>query len=434
MSSKQSGRRQFLKGAALVGLATGGLQRASGQQSFGPDKPEQMHDMAVRPRGEVSRYETTVRTGAQLITQGLTPLQDSMGIITPSALFFYVNHENGARPYIDPSKHRLLIDGLVERPLVLTMEEIKRLPSTSRIYYVECNGNSSLRSRALPAKTVQESHGRVGCAEWTGVPLSLLLEEAGVKKGANWLLATSADPSRHVSSLPMEKAMDDILVAYGQNGEALRVENGYPLRLIIPGWGGRIHMKWLNRIKVVDRPYMTVQDSFAHIGHSPAGQGAFLMAGEKARHFHYTFPFAKSVITFPSGEDRLSGPGYYEITGLAWSGTGAVRRVEVTTDGGRTWKDAKLQEPVLPHAFTRFRLPWHWGGEEAMLQSRCTSVRGDIQPTIEEMYRIWGNDPSEACHEVMGEGCSRIPIREFHAFIMSWGVNRDGSVYNAFKL
>ena len=429
MNSKQSSRRGFLKGgAALAGLVVGGIRRASGQQA---QEPELTYDVGVRARGGISRFENSLRTGSA--TEGLTPLQDSRGIITPSDLHFYVNHENGVRPDIDPRQHRLMIHGMVDRPLMLTMVELMRLPSITRIYFLECNANSNPESRVKDAKTVQESHGRTSCAEWTGVRLSLLLREAGVQPGANWLVAVSVDPSKHASSIPMEKAMDDALVAYYQNGESLRPEQGYPLRLILPGWGGRVHVKWLNRIKVVDQPYMTRQDRTSQMDHTPAGPGAFLLSSEKARRFRYEM-FPKSVITFPSGGHRLSSRGFYEISGLAWSGSSAIRRVEVSTDGGRTWKDAELQEPVLPKAHTRFRLPWNWGGEEAVLQSRCTDENGDVQAAVDEVSKNWGADPSEACTSVMGEDCNRIPRRANRAYVMRWRVARDGSVHNAFVL
>ena len=268
------------------------------------------------------------------------------------------------------------------------------------------------------------------CSEWTGVLLSLLLKEAGVQRGANWLLAGSADTSNHASAVPIEKAMNDGMVAYGQNGEAMRLEQGYPLRLLLPGYGGRINVKWLNRIKVVDQPYMTTQDRTSFMEHTPAGEGAFLISSDLAREWTYVI-YAKSLITFPTGGHQLSGPGLYEITGIAWSGGGAVRKVEVSTDGGRTWKDAQLQEPVLRKAHTRFRFPWNWNGGECVLQSRCTDENGDVQASAAELAKNWGADPSQACTSVMGEDCKKIPRRANRAYIMSWRVARDGSVSNA---
>jgi sulfane dehydrogenase subunit SoxC len=302
----------------------------------------------------------------------------------------------------------------------------------TRILFLECNGNGG-DVYSKDAKTVQDTHGRTSCSEWTGVPLSLLLKEAGVQKGANWLVMQGADPSHHAHSVPMTKALDDALIAYAQNGEPLRLEQGYPLRLIMPGWGGRILMKWLYRIKAVNEPYMPRQEIFLHMDHSPVGPGTWMIAGDKAIAYQFQM-YPKSVITFPSGGHKLPGAGFYEITGLAWSGGGVIRRVEVTTDGGRTWKDAQLQEPVLPFAHTRFRFPWNWNGEQAVLQSRCTDEVGDVQPTADQAKEIWGSDTSDACRSVLGDLCNRIPRRTVNAIITTWRVSRDGSVQHVMPL
>jgi len=426
MNSKQSGRRKFLKGsAAMIGMAAvGGMRPASGQA---PAPPGVLPQNALRPVGEISRFEKLVRVGNT--QNAYTPLQHLHGIITPSHLHFYMNHERGNLMDIDPAQHRLTIFGMVDRPLVLTMEELKRLPSISRIYFLECNANGG-QARVKAAKTVQEAHGLTSCSEWTGVPLSLLLREAGVQSGARWLVCGSADTSNHASAVPMQKAMNDGMVAYGQNGEALRLEQGYPLRLILPGYGGRINVKWLSRIKAVDQAYMTTQDRTSFMRHTPAGEGAFLLASGKAIEWHFAL-YAKSLLTFPTGGHQLPGPGSYEITGLAWSGGGAVRRVEVSTDGGRSWNDAQLQEPILRFAYTRFRHPWRWNGEETVLQSRCTDETGTVQPAVTELAKNWGADPSAACTDVMGDDCNKIPRRANRAYIMSWRVARDGTVANA---
>lgn len=360
----------------------------------------------MRPYGERSRFEQAVREKSLVAKTdefgGIqTPLGELLGIITPSALHFSV--QRGGIPDIDPRKHRLLIHGMVDRPVILTVEEIKRLPSISRIYFIECAGNTMTEWRAPIGKTVQKTHGSMGCSEWTGVALSLLLREAGVQKSASWVVAEGADATGNERSIPMAKAMDDVLVAYGQNGEAPRPENGYPLRLIVPGWTGNINVKWLRRITVVDRPYLTRMDR--------AGQPN-LMPDGKARQLVFVME-AKSVITFPSGGRRLPGSGFYEITGLAWSGRGLVRRVEVSTDGGKTWRDAALQEPVLSFAHTRFRFPWRWDGREAMLQSRCTDETGYVQPTLADLVRVRGLN-------------SRFHLNA----IQSWKVAADGTVHN----
>ncbi|OFW44665.1 MAG: sulfite dehydrogenase [Acidobacteria bacterium RIFCSPLOWO2_12_FULL_60_22] len=413
MNSKQSGRRRFLKeGAALAGLAVGAVRSARGQ-TLGSEIPA-ARAKDLRAYGEPSRFEKAARADL------LTPLQDTLGIITPAALHFEVIRYRSGPPDIDPRQHRLLIHGLVDRPLIFTVEELKRLPSVSRIHFVECAGNSSpievvtvLGRRK--SETVQQVHGLTACSEWTGVQLSLLLKEAGVQKGAGWLLAEGAEPGQHTKSIPLEKAMEDVLVAYGQNGEAVRPEQGYPFRLLVPGWEGVSNVKWLRRIKVVDRPYMTKMESTGYVALWPS-------LGGKGRWFNFEMG-PKSVITFPSGGHRLPGRGFYEITGLAWSGRGAIRRVEVSTDGGRSWKDAQLQEPVHRMAHARFRLPWNWEGEEAVLQSRCTDDQGDVQPSLAEFARTWGVKP-----DYFQATSNR--VNHFNS-IYPWKVTREGSVRNA---
>lgn len=418
MHSKKTGRRRFLQGsAAMVGMAVAGAKTAASQEPV-PQGPILPRD--VRPLSERSPFEKIYRTGTA--TAGLTPLQNSHGIITPSALHFYVNHEFGAIPVIDPEQHRLIVHGLVERAVILTMEEIRRLPAVSRVYFIECGGNGNL-ARTKAATTVQETHGRAACTQWTGVPLSLLLREVGVQPEGTWVIAGSADVSNHSISLPMEKCMDDILVVYGQNGEALRLDQGYPLRLIVPGWTGRIHVKWLNQLKVTHEPYMTTQEDFP-----PGDELPFSMTEEGRRRQYETY--AKSVITFPSGGQRLPGRGRYEVSGLAWSGAGKISRVEVSTDDGRTWRDAVLQDPVLPKAFTRFVMAWEWDGRETVLQSRATDEFGKVQPSMQAMEDMWSSN--EPCTELTADACSRIPPRANRALIQRWGVAADGSVSNLF--
>jgi sulfane dehydrogenase subunit SoxC len=401
-------RRRFLQGGAALGAAlVAGAGRPIGARAQpAPDDPSKVLGGPIRPYGERSRFEQAVREKVpplktDEVGSTATPLDETLGIITPSALHYEVHR--GGVPDIDPRKHRLLIHGLVDRPVTLTVEEIKRLPSTSRILFLECQGNTNPEWRAPTGKTVQATHGFTSCSEWTGVPLSLLLREAGVQQGAAWIVAEGADATGNERSIPMVKAMDDVLVAYGQNGEAPRPENGYPLRLIVPGWTGNINVKWLRRIKLVDRPYLTRMDG--------VGQPT-LMPDGKARQLQFVME-AKSVITFPSGGQRLPGPGLYEIQGLAWSGRGLIRRVDVSTDSGKTWREARLQEPVLPIAHTRFRLDWRWDGREAVLQSRCTDETGYVQPTLAELVRVRG-----------------LNSVYFNNAIQNWKVATDGSVHN----
>jgi sulfane dehydrogenase subunit SoxC len=406
-----SSRRRFLKRGAAVGAALmAGLGSSGGgraQETPAPEDPSKVLGGPIRPYGERSRFEQVTRDKFarsktdEISASTLTPLDETLGIITPSSLHFEVHR--GGVPDIDPAKHRLLIHGMVDRPLILTVEEIRRLPSTSRILFLECQGNSQLEWRAPVGKNVRDTHGATSCSEWTGVSLSLLLREVGVQKGAGWVLAEGADGSGNERSLPMAKAMDDVLVAYGQNGEAARPENGYPLRLIVPGWTGNINVKWLRRLKVVDRPYLTRMDT--------VGQPILLPDG-KARQLSFVME-AKSVITSPSGGQRLRGPGFHEVRGLAWTGRGLIRRVEISADGGKRWRDARLQNPVLPLAHTRFRFDWQWDGREAVLQSRCTDETGYVQPTLAELAKVRG-----------------LSSRFFNNAIQSWRVAADGSIHN----
>jgi sulfane dehydrogenase subunit SoxC len=425
MNSKQSGRRRFLKhGAALAGLAAGGIPFVNAQAPGSGPGEERLKDLHAY--GERSHFEKAVRIGNNNFygkgrkpdqpnyTGPRTPLQDSIGILTPASLHYMINHSYEP-PDIDPRQHTLLIHGLVDRPLIFTMEDLRRLPSVTRVHFLECraNGDPSRPQRRAPTATVQYTHGLTSCSEWTGVPLSLLLKEAGVRKEASWLVAEGAEAGKHTKSIPIQKAMDDVLVAYGQNGEAVRPEQGYPLRLVVPGYEGINAVKWLRRIKMVDKPYMARNESTQYPELRPDG---------KARWFNSEMG-PNSVITRPSGGHHLSGSGFYEISGLAWSGGGAIRRVEVTTDGGRTWKDAQLQEPVHRKAHTRFGFGWNWNGKEAVLQSRCTDERGEVQPTRFELSKLWGLPAGyfDSVGYMFGH---------FNA-LQSWRVTRDGSVQNA---
>jgi len=377
---KRSSRRQLLRMGASVG---GGLLAARESMLASENTPGQL-GTPLGPYGERSVFEKAVRWRRESKTpetgSSFTPLQDSVGTVTPSSLH-YERHHAGI-PTIDPAQHRLVIHGMMKRPLSLTVAEIRRLPSVSRTLVLECGGNSGSEWAAKTGPDVQRSYGLVSCSEWTGVPLSLLLTEVGVEPGASWVIAEGADACRMERSIPIAKAMDNILVAYGQNGEALRPAQGYPLRLIIPGWEGNTNVKWLHSLKVTDQAYMARDETAKYTDLMPDG---------KARIFTYQME-AKSVITFPSGEQTLSGPNLYELTGLAWSGRGRIERVEITTNGGRSWAKAELQEPRLPIAFTRFRLPWRFDGREAVIGSRAVDESGYVQPTREALIAARGTN------------------------------------------
>lgn len=376
-SAHSRGRRRFLATTtALAATVAGGLTDLWGDEGRENGAP-------MRTYGDRSPFEMAARRSSRpgpLTGTGstLTPLENLYGIITPSALH-YERHHSGV-PAIDPDKHEILLHGLVEKPLVFTMDALKRYPSVSRIYFLECSGNSAGEYQGHPATTPQTAAGLFSCSEWTGVPLATLLKEAGVKPSARWVLAEGGDASRNARSIPLAKAMDDVLVAYGQNGEAVRPEQGYPVRLIVPGWEGNINTKWLQRLHVIDQPAMTRDE---------AADYTDLLANGKSYKFSFAMD-AKSLVTRPAGGQQLAGPGPYEITGLAWSGRGRIATVEVSTDGGRNWTKAVLQQPVIKNAVVRFNLPWNWNGQEAVIGSRCGDESGYMQPTHEQIVAARG--------------------------------------------
>jgi sulfane dehydrogenase subunit SoxC len=395
MKPPSSGRRRFLAlGASAASLVS--CQKEDEPSTSG---------VHMRPYGHRSPYEKTARVIRELTASkgtgsSRTPLQDLHGIITPSALH-YERHHAGV-PDIDPAKHSLLIHGLVEQPLVFSMEAILRMPSYSRIYFLECGGNSVGEPRLEPPPTVQGSHGLLSCTEWTGVPLSALLAEAKVKPQAKWMIAEGADNCRMARSIPLEKCLKDTLVVYGQNGEALRPEQGYPLRLIVPGWEGNVNVKWLHRLHLAADPAMSVKETAYYTELMPSGKAQI-----------FTFEMEpRSVITRPSGGQQIPpGPGVHQVTGLAWTGKGKITRVEVSSDGGKTWAEAQLQEPVLSQAVTRFQFPWRWDGKDAVLQSRCTDETGFLQPSRDEFIAVRG-----------------LYAGYHYNAVKSWYVRPDGSV------
>jgi sulfane dehydrogenase subunit SoxC len=370
-------RRWFLRAGASAAAAFTALhaRAASAQLPTVLGAP-------VSGYGSRSRFEKALRffgsPRTPQATVSFTPLADTFGALTPASLHFERHH--AGVPDLDPALHTLTIHGLVERALTFTVEELKRFPSVSRAFFVECSGNTSSEWRGANAPDVQRTHGMTSCSEWTGVWLQTLLRECGVRSAATWLLAEGADAARVARSIPIAKAMSDVLVAYAQNGEPLRPEQGYPLRLIVPGWEGIINIKWVHRIELLDGPAMTRWETSKYTDLLPDG---------KARIFSFEMD-AKSVITRPSGGETLRGPGVHEITGLAWSGRGAITRVEITTDGGFTWTEAELQTPVQPFAHARFRWSWRWNGSEAMIASRATDATGYVQPTLPELIRARG--------------------------------------------
>lgn len=352
-------RRDLIAGAAgAVALA----RAAEAQAPADSTKMRGPGPRAVGDRAATARLQRIVR--GQAVSS--TPHQDLMGIITPSDLHFERHH--AGVPTIAPETYSLLIHGMVERPTILTLADLKRFPSHSQIYFLECSGN--LGRTAGPETTPGMLAGLTSTSEWTGVRLSTLLREVGVRSGARWLLAEGADAAVLTRSVPIEKALDDALVAFGQNGEALRPEQGYPARLFLPGWEGNASVKWLRRIEVSDAPFMTREETSKYT--EPFANGT-------SRQFSFRMD-ARSLITAPAFPNRLER-GWVEITGIAWTGAGRISRVDISTDGGATWAPAQLQAPVLPLAHTRFRHMWQWNGGEAVLMSRAVDETGYTQPT-----------------------------------------------------
>jgi sulfane dehydrogenase subunit SoxC len=397
-------RRRFLKGSVALlgasGLVTSGSKEAGAVEP--PDVPPWMkspgagfNEYGVPSQHESKVTRTLIRSQPGTTGSGAarTPLEALDGTLTPSGLHFERSHSGV--PDIDPDKHRLLIHGMVKRPLIFTVDALLRYPMVSRIHFLECAGNSQLLYQPTPPSlTAGQTHGLVSCSEWTGVPLRLLLEEAGVDPGAPWILAEGADSAAMSRSVPMAKAMDDAMLALFQNGERLRPENGYPVRLFLPGWEGNMSVKWLRRLKVVPAPIMTKDETSRYTD---------LQADGKSLMFTYPME-VKSVITRPSHGMTLKGAGFYQISGIAWSGGGTITRVEVTSDGGRTWTAAPLSPPVLPRALTRFRLRWRWDGSASVLKSRATDDTGAVQPERDRFIADHGSNAIFHCNAIQAWG------------------------------
>ncbi len=411
-------RRGFLRtGAALTGsllvsgtsvAATAASPRKQGSPlDIPPWTTQQGKPVNEHPYGVPSPHESNVvRELTDLTTTpqsswNFTPLQDMQGFITPNGLFYERSH--AGTPNIDPAEHRLLVHGMVRNPRIFTMQDLLRFPAVSKVHFLECSGNTLTEWAEPKGKTVQQTHGLVSCCSWTGVPVSLLLDELGVKPGAKWVLAEGADGAAMDRSIPLWKMMDDALLAYAQNGEMLRPEQGYPLRLLLPGFEGNMNIKWLRRLEVGDSPWMTHEETSKYTDPMPNG---------KARMFTFVME-GKSVIVSPSGGQVMPGKGLTEIRGMAWSGYGAVKRVDVSVDGGKNWRPAKLDQPVLPRSLTYFRLPWRWDGKPAILQSRTIDESGYVQPTLEELTTVRGVNS----------------VYHLNA-IQSWRIDANGEVSN----
>lgn len=393
-----AGRRNFLRKSLLAASAAIAAPVAARASEGDPDilnLPPWTTSLglpvATNPYGMPSKYEGQLlrrespgltRVGGASVS--FCPLQGLFGIITPSGLHFERHHQGWHD--VDPAKHRLMINGsdpaFLKKPKVYTMDELMRLPSVSRIHFIECGANTGLEWGNVAVPTVQYTHGMLSCSEFTGVPLKLLLEDCGVDyKKARYVLAEGADGSSMTRTIPIEMVENgEVFVAYGMNGEMLRPENGYPLRLVVPGVQGVSWVKWLRRIEVGDKPYATKDEAVHYIDLMPDGL-----------HRQYTsIQECKSVITTPSGGQSLLTQGFYNVSGVAWSGRGRIKQVDISFDGGINWQTARLEGPVQNKALTRFNIGWVWDGKPAILQSRAIDETGYVQPTYGQLRKVRG--------------------------------------------
>ena len=385
-------RRQVLGGGlvtAAAALSANARAAEVNEANLPPNVPEWTPYLGpgvdVTPYGVPSPYEEhVVRRWVEWLTASaessvnFTPLQDLDGIVTPNGLCFERHH--GGVPEIPPQDYRLLINGLVERELIFTLEDLKRFPQVNRFHFLECAANGGMEWRGAQLNGCQYTFGMVHNVQYSGVLLSDICREVGLKPKAKWVLAEGGDSAGMNRSIPIEKILDDCMLAYSMNGEALRPEQGYPLRLIVPGWEGNMWIKWIRRLEFGDMPYMAREETSKYTD---------LLADGKARMFTWVMD-AKSCVTSPSPEKPILAKGQNLLKGVAWSGRGKITRVDVSLDGGRNWREAQLHEPILTKSLARFTLPFEWHGEELLIQSRARDDSGYVQPTIQALQEIRG--------------------------------------------
>jgi sulfane dehydrogenase subunit SoxC len=416
-------RRALLgRGIALAGATSAG---AGATFTSAGAEPLPVDPWSLTIGSTIPAYETPAKYEKHVVrtltnpnheprtSQARTPHHLLNGTITPNGLHFVVSRTGF--PDIDPAKHRLVIHGLVKQPKVFTLEALARYPMESRICFVECGGNSGpLYSKDPVQANVQAIHGLVSCSEWTGVRLSTLLEETGIDPKATWFLAEGADGPSMNRSIPMAKALDDAMIALYQNGERINPSQGYPMRLLVPGYEGNMNVKWLHRIKLIEAPVMAINETM---------QYTMRIEGQKSWQFYFPQE-VKSFVTHPSPGHSLKGPGFYEISGLAYSGNGRISRVMVSADGGKSWAQAALQEPVLSKALTRFRMPWRWDGQPVVLQSRAWDEAGNTQPTRTQIA-------AERGAPKVNVPVTAFPMGHMNV-ITSWGIDSKGEVKHVY--
>lgn len=407
-------RRALLGGTAALGVAGASKMAlaASNPDNLPPNVSEWTPYLGAgvdaNPYGMPSEYENhVVRRNVEWLTAStessvnFTPLQDLEGFVTPNGLCFERHH--GGVPEVIPSDYRLMINGLVDRELIFTLEDLKRFPQTNKFYFLECAANGGMEWRGAQLNGCQFTFGMVHNVQYTGVRLSDLVRETGLKPNAKWMLAEGGDSAGMNRSVPIEKVLDDCMIAWAMNGEALRPEQGYPARLIVPGWEGNMWVKWIRRLEFGDMPYMAREETSKYTD---------LMSDGKARMFTWVMD-AKSVVTSPSPEKPILQKGVHQLRGLAWSGRGKITRVDVSIDGGKNWKTAELHGPIMEKCLTRFTMPFEWNGEELLVQSRAIDETGYVQPTIQELQNVRGL--SSVYH---------------NNSIATWLVNKSGKVDN----
>src|SRR6516164_7311056 len=415
-------RRALLgKGIAVAGaMGTAGAMTGAAAEALKDEQWSLEFGSIMPPVQTASKYEKDVARslsnpqGEFRNSHARTPHQLLSGTVTPNGLHFSINH--AGVPDIDPAKQKLVIHGMVRQPLEFTLESLSRYPLVSRMAFVECAGNSAPMFSKLPLQTtVQMLHGLVSNSEWTGVPLSMLLDEAGIDPKGKWLIAEGADAQMLDRSVPVKKAYDDALIAIYQNGERLMPGNGYPMRLLLPGYQGNMNVKFVRRIKAVDQPAYTYFETKNY---------SQILPGGKTWRFHFVME-VKSFITHPSFGLSLKEPGLYAISGVAYSGTGRIAKVLVSADGGKSWGEAALQGPIHEKAFTRFVMPWRWDGQPATLLSRAIDDGGNVQPLRAEFVAQRGEAEKPVTTPLA------FPNQHYNS-TTSWAVDGKGEVKHVY--